>query len=198
DKLQANVQNYKKIVEPLKTEVEGLRSKSQRAQMYRGFASWIENLFMPVIEEIETHVLDSINDEFNKMFHRWFSVLVEDPNISVHIDDRFTPLVEQSGYELDAQSLSGGERTAVALAYRLALNFMVKRANESLRANLLILDEPTEGFSKEQIYRLRSVLEELECEQVILVSHERDLESLADRIYRVEKMDGKTSISVMN
>ncbi len=116
--------------------------------------------------------------------------------ITATIDDNFSPVIEQGGYELDVQSLSGGERTAVALAYRLALNYMVKRANEAMQANLLILDEPTEGFSKEQIYRLRNVLEELDCEQVIIVSHERDLEAMVNRVYRVEKINGVSVVSV--
>jgi DNA repair protein SbcC/Rad50 len=102
--------------------------------------------------------------------------------------------VEQSGYELDVSSLSGGERTAVALAYRLALNYMVKRANEAMQANLLILDEPTEGFSPEQIYRFRNALEELASDQVIVVSHARDLEPISDRVYRVEKVNGESAL----
>ncbi len=190
DTLSANVASLKEFIRPLNSEVEDLRSKSQMASLHRGYASWLETLFLPAVENIESHVLDSIRDEFQRVFHRWFSELIEDPNVSASVDERFTPNITQSGYDLDTQSLSGGERTAVALAYRLALNYMVKRANESMQTNLLILDEPTEGFSREQTYRLRGVLEEVECDQVILVSHERDLESLADKIYSVEKQNG--------
>ncbi len=75
---------------------------------------------------------------------------------------------------------------------------MVKRANEAMHANLLILDEPTEGFSKDQIYKLRNVLEELNCDQVIIVSHERDLEAMVDRVYRVEKINGESFVSIAN
>jgi ABC-type uncharacterized transport system ATPase subunit len=57
---------------------------------------------------------------------------------------------------------------------------------------LLILDEPTDGFGKEQLFRLRQVLNELNSAQIIMVSHERELESLADKIYRVTK-DGSQS-----
>ncbi len=196
DTLLANVASEKKFIEPLVREVDELRRKAARVSLYRGYSSWLETLFLPAVENIESHVLDSIRDEFQRVFHRWFAELIEDPNVSASVDDRFTPTITQSGYDLDAQSLSGGERTAVALAYRLALNYMVKRANESMQTNLLILDEPTEGFSKEQTYRLRGVLEELECDQVILVSHERDLESLADKIYLVEKQNGVTSVKL--
>ncbi|HYA82014.1 MAG TPA: hypothetical protein VEH06_01005 [Candidatus Bathyarchaeia archaeon] len=57
---------------------------------------------------------------------------------------------------------------------------------------LLILDEPTDGFGKEQLFRLKQVLNELNSAQIIMVSHERELESFADKIYRLTK-DGNQS-----
>jgi exonuclease SbcC len=58
----------------------------------------------------------------------------------------------------------------------------------------LILDEPTDGFSKEQLYKIRDILEELKCPQVILVSHEKELEGFADHIFRVQKSDGVSAL----
>ena len=40
--------------------------------------------------------------------------------------------------------------------------------------NLLILDEPTDGFSKEQMYQLKYVFDGLNASQVIIVSHEKE------------------------
>jgi exonuclease SbcC len=58
----------------------------------------------------------------------------------------------------------------------------------------LILDEPTDGFSKEQLFKVREILSELKCPQVIMVSHERELESFADQVFRVEKREGVSEI----
>ena len=52
--------------------------------------------------------------------------------------------------------------------------------------NLIILDESTDGFGKEQLIRLRRVLEELESAQIMVVSHERELDSFVDT-YRITK-----------
>ena len=93
--------------------------------------------------------------------------------------------------------LSGGEKTSVALAYRLALNMIVRKVATSMESNLLILDEPTDGFSKEQLLKVQDILTELECPQVIIVSHERELESFADQIFRVSKEDGISTIAVV-
>jgi exonuclease SbcC len=63
-----------------------------------------------------------------------------------------------------------------------------------IKSNMLIMDEPTDGFSKEQLYKVREILNELQCPQVILVSHETELESFADHIYRVNKAAGISKI----
>ncbi len=185
-----------KEIQRLEDEIKKFRESEAKASVYKGVSNWLEEHFLPAVSEIESYVFASINEDFNELLRRFFSILVEEGELTATIDDNFSPVIEQGGYELDVQSLSGGERTAVALAYRLALNYMVKRANEAMQANLLILDEPTEGFSKEQIYRLRNVLEELDCEQVIIVSHERDLEAMVNRVYRVEKINGVSVVSV--
>ena len=64
------------------------------------------------------------------------------------------------------------------------------RSLGSLRFDALLLDEPTDGFSPEQVQSMGQLLEELRLPQVLLVSHERELESIADRVVRVEKEDG--------
>ncbi len=63
-----------------------------------------------------------------------------------------------------------------------------------MKSNLLILDEPTDGFSKEQLFKVREILNELKCPQVIMVSHENELESFADHTFKVEKMQGTSEI----
>jgi len=64
----------------------------------------------------------------------------------------------------------------------------------SMKSNLLILDEPTDGFSKEQLGKVRDILSELQCPQIIIVSHEKELESFADQIFRVTKSHGESKI----
>jgi exonuclease SbcC len=194
--ISKEIESHKREIQRLGGEIANLRGKEAKGLLYKGVSKWLESYFVPAVKDIESYQFSSINEEFNELLQRFFSSLVEDGDLSITVDDSFSPIVEQSGYELDVNSLSGGERTAVALAYRLALSFMVKRANEAMHASLLILDEPTEGFSKQQIYRMRNVIEELNFEQVIIVSHEADLESMADHVYRVEKVNGQTQVTV--
>jgi exonuclease SbcC len=139
--------------------------------------------------------MTSINQRFAEQFTRWFQILMDDPDMQVRINEDFSPIIEREGYEQDFNALSGGEKTSVALAYRLALNTTVQEVTISGGSNLLILDEPTDGFSKEQLYKIRDILEELKCPQVILVSHEKELEGFADHVFRVQKSDGVSALT---
>ena len=172
-------------------EKEGYLLKFHELKQYQ---IWLSEFFIPAIKLIESNVLANINSEFNSLFRKWLGHLLETGDITVRVDDNFTPIIEQNGYEMDVNSLSGGEKTSVALAYRLALNVMVKKVCEAMQSNLLILDEPTDGFSREQLFRLRDILKELSCEQVIFVSHESELEGFVDKIYRITKESGESKI----
>jgi len=57
------------------------------------------------------------------------------------------------------------------------------------------LDEPTDGFSKEQLFKIRDILNELNYPQIIIVSHERELESFADNLFRIEKINGVSEVT---
>jgi exonuclease SbcC len=120
--------------------------------------------------------------------------LVEDPSKEARVDEDFTPDVTQDGYDQDVEFLSGGEKTSVALSYRLALNSVAQQVSTGMKSNLLILDEPTDGFSREQLYKIRDILRELQSPQTILVSHESELESFADHVFRVGKDGGRSTV----
>jgi len=113
----------------------------------------------------------------------------------VRVNEDFSPVIERSGYEQEYLQISGGERTSVALAYRLALNTTVQEVAIAGESNLLILDEPTDGFSREQLFKLRDILGELKCPQVVMVSHERELEGFCDHVFRIEQTDNGSRIS---
>ena len=160
------------------------------------FNSWIEEKFIPSLEDIERSALMSINEQFRVLFERWFNELLGESDYDATIDEDFKPVVRYEKYDMSISTLSGGERTSVALAYRLALNSMIKRAL-GLKTNILILDEPTDGFSKDQLYKLKDILAKMETDQIIIVSHEKELENIADSIYLVEKKNGLSKVKVI-
>lgn len=177
-----------------KERIEGERKKSE---MLSEYSSWLDGYFSEAMDRVESAILMNANRELDEEFSRLFAFLVDDPTKGVRIDEVFTPLVSQDSYEQEVGNLSGGERTALALAYRLALNKTVQR-RAGIESGLLILDEPTDGFSKDQIGKIGDLLKELELKQVIIVSHERELEGAVDYIFRVFKEDGRSRVQPIN
>lgn len=177
----------------LSSEVERKATLMSEAKRLGGYQAWLSGFFAPTVKEVETQTLAYANARFSQHFQRFFASLVDDPELTVRVKEDFSPVFERQGFEQDFEALSGGERTSMSLAYRFALNSVV-REDISLQMELVILDEPTEGFSKEQVYKMRGLLEELDSRQVILVSHERELESMADHIFRVEKTNGTSRV----
>ncbi len=175
-------------------EIVAKEEASNKSGRLRERELWLGDYFVPTVKVIEKSVLATINQEFDSLFKRWFGMLVADPDKEVGVDEDFTPAVTQGGYEQDVRYLSGGERTSVALAYRLALNILAQRVSAGMKSSLLILDEPTDGFSKEQLGNVREVLDEVGCPQVIIVSHDKELESFADQIFRVVKAGSESSV----
>ncbi len=156
--------------------------------------AWLSGEFLAVLSYTERNIMLKLRDEFSKLFNKWFSILTTD-SFYVQLDETFTPIILQGDYELDYAFLSGGERTAVALAYRLALNQVINSIFSTIKTrDMLILDEPTDGFSEQQLDRVRDILHELNVSQLILVSHEQKIEGFVDNIIRVHKEMGKTVV----
>jgi len=191
---QADLVNGRKNLDRMNSEVAKMRSARARSIHFGKYQSWLSSYFRPTVKLIENQTLIQAAARFNEHFQRFFVSLVEDPDMVVRVKEDFTPIFERQGFEQAYEALSGGERTSMALAYRFALNSV---ARESIMAQpeLVILDEPTDGFSKEQVYKMRGLLEELDSRQVILVSHEKELESMADHIYRIEKRNGTSRVT---
>jgi len=183
-------QNESKVIESKKWETKYKR--------FDQFGQWFEKFFIPTVSQIEKQVLLSILQNFNETYTRWYSILVEDPTKESRIDENFTPIINQDGYDQEIGYLSGGEKTSIALAYRLTLNSLMRKETESMKSNLLILDEPTDGFSKNQLGKIRELLDELKSEQIVLVSHEKELETYVDNIFQVSKENGLSKIVKMN
>ncbi len=181
-------------IDDLTKAIKKMEDAKKTAGRLKDFHVWLNGYFVNTLTLIERQVLIAINQGFNGQFQKWFNLLVEDPTKYVDIDEDFTPTITQDGYDQDVDFLSGGEKTSAALAYRLALNNIVQQVSIGMKSNLLILDEPTDGFSKEQLYKIRDILHELHCPQVVLVSHETELESFADQIIRVNKANGESRI----
>jgi DNA repair protein SbcC/Rad50 len=99
--------------------------------------------------------------------------------------------------EIDMDSLSGGERVAVALALRLAIAYMMG----SNKLDFIILDEPTAHLDEERRKSLLNIISEVfkngigPLSQILIITHDAEIleDSEVDRIYRfMMGADGST------
>jgi exonuclease SbcC len=144
----------------------------------------------PIAQNIEKAVFTKYYVEFNEIFSKLFKDLIEDNEIEVRLNELFSIIVEQNGFDIDVKNLSGGEKSSLAIAYRLGLKQIIENnLHGETKLDILILDEPTDGFSNEQVDRLGNILKNSDLKQTILVSHDEKIESISDRTIKIEKIN---------
>ena len=187
-KIEQQIEDVELRLASMEKEMEEKRKSRQKISVISELASWLDDYFLALMDIMERNVMYTIQNQFNEYFQSWFEMLMSDDQLSARIGDKFETVVEQNGYETDYQNLSGGEKTAVALAYRLALNRVMNDIIENMKTkDIIILDEPTDGFSSDQLDRIRYVLEALKLKQTIIVSHEPKIDTFVDNVIRIYK-----------
>ena len=193
--LEQNLEYTKKEIHKLNLEIIKKKTIKQDLDYWSQMQFWLDNHFINLMLTIEKKIMSQVHHDFNSLFQKWFSLIIDSELILAILDQEFTPLIEQNNHDIGYQFLSGGEKTALALAYRLALNQTINKLKSYIKTkDLIILDEPTDGFSTEQLDKLRNVFRELDIKQIIIVSHESKIESFADKIIRLEKQNHITRI----
>ena len=188
------IEVFSRHIFELKERIRKIEEIREKLNYMIVLETWISKNFIPLISVIERNVMIKLKHEFSRLFAKWFSMLVSE-NFEARLDDSFTPIVEYQDYEIDYAYLSGGERTAVALAYRLSLNQVLNSLLSKIKTkDLVILDEPTDGFSEQQLDKIREVLDQLNTKQLIVVSHEQKIESFVDNVIKFKKEYGISKV----
>ncbi len=183
-------------VEKIELEIKNKLKEKESLTRLNKIIFFINEHFSDLMDNMEKKVMLKVHSDFDAFFQKWFFMLVDDEILNVKLDESFAPVIEQQGHDIDYAYLSGGERTAAALAYRLAINQAISKIITKVKTkDLIILDEPTDGFSSEQLDKMKYVIDELEARQIIIVSHDPKIESFVDNVIRIEKQNGITRIN---
>lgn len=194
--LSKEVSLLNEMVQNLQKEVTDMKQAKEKMKSLSMMREWILEYFLNLMGTMEKSVMSKVHSNFNEVFISWFKMLMEDETINVRLDDEFSVVVEQNGYEADVLNLSGGEKTSCALAYRLSLNRVINELISTIKTkDIIILDEPTDGFSNDQLDKIRDVLNELQVKQVIIVSHDPKIESYVDHVVRISKREHVSTLA---
>jgi len=193
---QANLKILNSKLTELKENLKLKNALKEKLEYLTNLKNWIIEEFEILIRDIEREIISTSARQFNEYFKEWFRTLVEEENIEVEIRlDDFEPIINVNGYNSPFRDLSGGEKSALSLAYRLALNKIInERYQEVKTKDLLILDEPTDGFSQEQINKMQDIFEKLDTTQMIIISHDRNLDSFVTDIFNFKKEHHETKV----
>ncbi len=196
---EAGLITLKKELNELNEKVQKKEKLIERQSYLSNIRDWVQDQLPVLIKDIERTILTSTAVLFNQYFKDWFNILVEEENIDVKINsENFQPDIQVNGYDSPFEDLSGGEKSALSLAYRLALNKVITAKHQDVKSkDLLILDEPTDGFSEQQVNRMQEIFDKLDTRQMIIISHERTLDSFVTDIFNFKKVNHKTSYSKM-
>jgi len=186
--LTEKINSIQEFIQRQEKEIARKEKSLQESERLSSLVSWLNGKFTEMVLVMEKNIMKKIHSDFSIIFGKWFNTLIDDDLIQIYLDENFNLKITQNGYDSEYLNLSGGEKTACALAYRLALNQVINKMMSHIRTrDLIILDEPTDGFSSEQLDRMKLVLDELEIKQVIIVSHESKIESFVDKLIKIEK-----------
>ncbi len=184
------------VIIRMEEEVRSKNIAKENISKLMQLKEWLEKQFINMTLLMEKSIMLRVHSELESLIQKWFSMLVDAETVKIRIDEEFTPIIEQNGHEIEYPHLSGGEKTAAALAYRLALNQVINTLMSTINTrDILMLDEPTDGFSQEQLSRMRNILEDLNTKQTIIVSHDPMVESFVDKVIKLEKLEYSTRVT---
>ena len=107
------------------------------------------------------------------------------------LDDEYDVTVYGPEGESSMTMVSGGEKIAIALALRLGIT----QAMSNGELDTILLDEPTIHLDSSRRHELINLLKEISSlPQMIIVTHEPQLENAADNLIKVEKVNGISKV----
>ena len=140
-----------------------------------GIQKDLRNNSRPIIQKNTKEFFDDFNFNYSDL----------------RLDENYDITVWGPEGESSMSMVSGGEKIAIALALRLGITKSMARGD----LETILLDEPTIHLDSARRQELINLLKEMSLlPQMIIVTHEQQLESAADNLIKVEKENGISRI----
>ena len=142
-----------------------------------GIQKDLRNISRPLIQKYTKQFFNEFNFNYSDL------IIDEEYDITV-----FGPEGESS-----MSMVSGGEKIAIALALRLGITQAMSKGE----LDTILLDEPTIHLDSSRRHELINLLKDISVlPQMIIVTHESQLENAADNIIKVEKENGISNVTI--
>lgn len=162
-----------------------------RLEKYIQFLAKIRKLFHKdgIQEEIRKKTKPLIKYHTQDLFHQ-FNL----PFTGLEITDDYNIQLQRESDDFFIKEISGGEKTAAALALRLG----IAKALAGKELELVMLDEPTIHLDSQRRSELVNIILQLRnIPQIILVSHDENMKKAADTILEVKIKNGVSEVKLL-
>lgn len=162
-----SLETQKKLVESKRLKLDLLVEKTATTGLLEEYRKDRISRIAPELSATATELIGRMtNDAFT-------DVIVK--------EDFSTSVIDSDGAEYNISVLSGGERSIVALALRIAIGSLITGEN----AGLLWLDEVLPAQDKERRDAILSVLRSLPIHQIVMINHTHDAEDVVDHTIKI-------------
>lgn len=196
---ERSITEKSKLLESLEERLENAEEKLRRREKTEKVVSLVRDLrdiYRDVTPSLREMYIEGLRDAVQLELDALMTA--SGRSFYLDVDSEYTPVItEESGYVRDINFVSGGERTWVALAYRVGLGQLVTEARTGQSLDLLILDEPTESLGSEDgsIEALATAISNLKTvSQIIIVTHSAELAEKATAKIRIKKEGGVSKV----
>ncbi|HLH86254.1 MAG TPA: SbcC/MukB-like Walker B domain-containing protein, partial [Thermoplasmataceae archaeon] len=187
---QANFQVSNQRIEDTQKQISVIEGKLRRRELMRVRRETLEKIRRCLGRDgIQRAIRQEAAEYISRKVHDYvsaFSLGVADVKVSDDMDIE----VSMGDHTENIAMLSGGERTALSVALRLALARYLAE-----NVNTILMDEPTNFLDSERRDNLRDILKtafgkDRISPQLIMVTHHHELVSAANVAYSIVKRDG--------
>ena len=172
-----NLEREQKLITNKETAVKKLQKFTATAEL---LAEYREERIAKLAPELSITATDLISQMTNGRF------------IEVRISDDFgTEVIKDDGEAYGVAELSGGEKSIVALALRIAIGSLITNEN----SGLLWLDEVLPAQDKERRDAVLNVLKNLPIQQIVMINHTHEAEEVVNEVIRINYHEDGSTIS---
>ncbi len=195
-RLEGERDSKRKEVKSCEERIRELEEKEAEARRLESFVRLLERIrnaygkdgIQKLIRARAKRAIEVYTREYLNKFNLDYS--------DVRLNEDYEVIVIGPSGDQSVDAISGGERVALAIALRMA----IARVIAGDKIGVMIMDEPTVFLDEERRKELIEILkrgfreEARVVPQLIVVSHDRELEDAADTVYMVTKEGGWSKV----